>query len=185
MTLSIGSAAINRAKMSLVKETGMDPCWWIDLRKAATTLLLAGGLLLYGTSSLHAARPASVASGKSGIVVAGEKRAADIGTQVQEKGGNAADAATAALLALSGTKIGAFTIGGEASVILYDAHQQKAHALWAQGAAPLDPQAISWYLKNGVPGSDIRTAAVPAVVDLCVTLLQQYGTISFEEAVKP
>jgi len=27
-------------------------------------------------------------------------------------------------------------------------------------------------------------AAVPAVVDLCVTLLKQYGTISFEEAVK-
>ena len=158
---------------------------WIDLRKAAPTLLLAAGLLLCGTSNLQAARSASVASGKNGIVVAGEKRAADIGTQVLEKGGNAADATTAALLALSVTKIGAFTIGGETSVIIYDVHQQKAHALWAQGAAPLDPQAISWYLKNGMPASDIRTAAVPAVVDLCVTLLKQYGTISFEEAVKP
>ena len=158
---------------------------WIDLPKAATTLLLAGGLLLYGTSNLQAARSASVASGKKGIVVAGEKRAADIGTQVLEKGGNAADAATASLLALSVTKIGAFTIGGEASVIFYDVHQQKAHALWAQGAAPLDPEAIQWYLKHGMPGSDIRTAAVPAVVDLCVTLLKQYGTISFEEAVQP
>jgi gamma-glutamyltranspeptidase / glutathione hydrolase len=157
----------------------------IELRKATTTLFLAGGLLLYGTSNLQAARSASVASGKNGIVVAGEKSAADIGTQVLEKGGNAADATTAALLALSVTKIGAFTIGGEASVIFYDVHQQKAHALWAQGAAPLDPQAISWYLKNGMPGSDIRTAAVPAVVDLCVTLLKQFGTISFEEAVKP
>jgi gamma-glutamyltranspeptidase/glutathione hydrolase len=157
---------------------------WIDLRKAAT-LLLAAGLLLYGTSNLQAARSASVASGKNGIVVAGEKRAADIGTQVLEKGGNAVDATTASLLALSVTKIGSFTIGGEASILLYDVHQRKAHALWAQGAAPLDPQAISWYLKNGMPGSDIRTAAVPAVVDLCVTLLKQYGTISFEEAVKP
>jgi gamma-glutamyltranspeptidase / glutathione hydrolase len=158
---------------------------WIDVRKAAPALLLAGGLLLSGTGNLQAARSASVASGKNGIVVAGEKRAADIGTQVLKKGGNAADATTAALLALSVTKIGAFTIGGEASVIFYDVHQQKAHALWAQGAAPLDPQAISWYLKNGMPGTDIRTAAVPAVVDLCVTLLKEYGTISFEEAVKP
>ena len=157
----------------------------IHLRKAATTLLLAGGLFLCATSKLQAARSASVASGKNGVVVAGEKRAAEIGTQVLEKGGNAADATTAALLALSVTKIGAFTIGGEASVILYDAHQRKAHALWAQGAAPLDPQAIAWYLKNGMPASDIRTAAVPAAVDLCVTLLKQYGTISFEEAVKP
>ena len=103
---------------------------------------------------MQAARSASVASGKNGIVVAGEKRAANIGTQVLEKGGNAADATTAALLALSVTKIGAFTIGGEVSVILYDVHQQKAHALWAQGAGPLDPQAISWYLKNGMPSSE-------------------------------
>ena len=89
---------------------------WIDLRKAAN-LLLAAGLLLYGTSNLQAARSASVASGKNGIVVAGEKRAADIGTQVLEKRGNAVDATTAALLALSVTKIGSFTIGGEASVL--------------------------------------------------------------------
>jgi gamma-glutamyltranspeptidase / glutathione hydrolase len=157
--------------------------WW--MRKAKTALLLAAALLLCRTSDLQAARSASVVSGKNGVVVAGEQRAADIGTQVLEKGGNAADATTAALLALSVTKIGSFTIGGEASVIFYDGHQQKAHALWAQGAAPLDPQAISWYLKNGMPDSDIRTAAVPAVVDLCVTLLKQYGTISFEEAVKP
>jgi len=154
------------------------------LRKAATTLLLTGGLLLSGTSNLLARSP-SVASGKNGVVVAGEKRAADIGTRVLENGGNAVDATTASLLALSVTKIGAFTFGGEASVIFYDVRQKKAHALWAQGAAPLDPQAISWYLKNGMPGGDVRTAAVPAVVDLCVTLLKQYGTISFEDAVKP
>ena len=156
----------------------------IELRKKTTALLLSGGMVLLGASHLQAAQP-SVASGKNGVVVAGEKRAADIGTQVLEKGGNAADAATAALLALSVTKIGAFTFGGEASVLYYDVRQQKAHALWAQGAAPLDPQAISWYLKNGMPDGDIRTAAVPAALDLCVTLLKQYGTISFEEAAEP
>jgi len=59
----------------------------IDLSKTATTLFLAGGLLLDGTNNLQASRSASVASGKNGIVVAGEKRAADIGTQVLEKEG--------------------------------------------------------------------------------------------------
>ena len=101
--------------------------------------LLAGAMLLCTTMQVQAAKSASVASGKNGIVVAGEKRAAGIGTQVLEKGGNAADATTASLLALSVTKIGAFTFGGEASVLFYDARQQKAHSLWAQGAAPLDP----------------------------------------------
>ena len=71
--------------------------------------LLAAAMLLCTTMQVQAAKSASVASGKNGIVVAGEKRAADIGTQVLEKGGNAADAATASLLALSVTKIGAFT----------------------------------------------------------------------------
>src|SRR5690348_13436709 len=166
-----------------IKESGMLSLW-IDLRKKTIALIFSGGLLCFGMSNLLAAQP-SVASGKNGIVVAGEKRAADIGTEVLEKGGNAADATTAALLALSVTKIGAFTFGGEASVLYYDVRQQKAHALWAQGAAPLDPQAISWYLKNGMPDGDIRTAAVPAALDLCVTLLKQYGTISFEEAAEP
>ena len=84
-------------------ETGMHLSSWIDLRKAAATLLRTGGLLLCGISTLQAARSASVASGKNGVVVAGEKRAAEIGTRVLEKGGNAADATTAALLALSVT----------------------------------------------------------------------------------
>ena len=98
------------------------------LRNAATTLLLTGGLLLSVTSNLQARSP-SVASGKNGVVVAGEKRAAAIGTQVLENGGNAVDATTAALLALSVTKIGAFTFGGEASVIVYDVRQKKAHEI--------------------------------------------------------
>jgi gamma-glutamyltranspeptidase / glutathione hydrolase len=153
--------------------------------KATNALVIAGALFFVAPRDSQAARAASVATGKNGVVVAGEKRAAEIGTHVLETGGNAADATTAGLLALSVTKIGAFTIGGEASVLLYDAHTKKARALWAQGAAPLDPQAISWYLKNGMPGGDVRTAAVPAAIDLCVTLLKQYGTISFEQAVQP
>ena len=158
----------------------------IDLRKAATTLLLAGGLFLCGTSNLQAARSASVASGKNGIVVAGEKRAADIGTQVLEKGGNAADATTAALLALSVTKIGAFTIGGEASV-----HSLRCPS--AESPCPVGARSCSARSASDcvVPEEWNACAATSGPqpcrqsVDLCVTLLKQYGTISFEEAVKP
>ena len=40
-------------------------------------------------------------------------------------------------------------------------------------------------MTNGIPGSDVRSAAVPAALDVIVTLLSLYGTKSFEAAVQP
>jgi gamma-glutamyltranspeptidase/glutathione hydrolase len=96
-----------------------------------------------------------------------------------EHGGNAADTAAAPLLALRATQVGAFCIGGEVPVLIYDAAKKEIKVLAGQGAAPLDPKAIDWYMKNGIPGSDVRSAAVPAALDLIVTLLRLYGTKSF------
>jgi gamma-glutamyltranspeptidase / glutathione hydrolase len=125
------------------------------------------------------------ASAKNGIVVAGKPAAVESGLRILENGGNAADAAVASILTLSVVHIGAFCIGGEVPVLVYDAAQGKVKVLSGQGAAPLDTSAISWYLKNGITGPAVRLAAVPAVVDLCITLLQQSGSISFQEAVAP
>jgi gamma-glutamyltranspeptidase/glutathione hydrolase len=155
------------------------------LRKAIIALLLAGILLGHLVIKVESMQSAMTVSGEFGVVVAGKKAAADIGVAVLRKGGNAADATAASLLALSVTAVGAFCIGGEVPVLIYDVKRRQAKVLSGQGAAPLDPQAISWYLKNGIPGADIRAAAVPAVVDLCVTLLKLYGTLSFEQAVTP
>jgi gamma-glutamyltranspeptidase/glutathione hydrolase len=102
-----------------------------------------------------------------------------------EQGGNAADAGAATLLALSVTQVGAFCIGGEVPVLIYDASKKDVKLLAGQGAAPLDPKAIDWYMTNGIPGSDVRSAAVPAALDAIVTLLMLYGTKTFEDAVQP
>ena len=125
------------------------------------------------------------ASGKFGIVVAGKPAAVESGLHILESGGNAADAAAASILTLSVVHVGAFCIGGEVPVLVYDAAHQKVKVLSGQGAAPLDSTAIAWYMKNGIAGNSIRLAAVPAVIDLCTTLLQLYGTISFSDAVAP
>ncbi|MBN2367238.1 MAG: gamma-glutamyltransferase [Calditrichaeota bacterium] len=125
------------------------------------------------------------ASGEKGLIVAGKPEAVGAGIEILQAGGNAADAGTAALLILSVKHIGAFCIGGEVPAIFYDAENSDVKVLSGQGAAPLDPNAIDWYLNYGIPGSSIKAAAVPAVIDLCVTMLQKYGTISFEAAVDP
>lgn len=122
---------------------------------------------------------------KKGAVAAGGADAVSAGIQILDQGGNAADAAAGTILALNVTDHGACSIGGEVPVIVYDAKNKEVKTLSGQGRAPLSEEAIEWYMKNGIPKDDIKMAPVPSVVDLCITLLQQYGTKSFEEIVLP
>ena len=99
------------------------------------------------------------------------------------QGGNAADAAAGAIIALNVTDHGACSIGGEVPVLVWDGKAVKS--LSGQGRAPLSPEAIAWYMEHGIPDRDIKMAPVPSVVDLCITLLQHYGTQSFAAIVAP
>jgi len=99
--------------------------------------------------------------------------------------GNAADAAAGTILALNVTDHGLCSIGGEVPVLIFDAKQRRVKSLSGMGRAPLSPQAIEWYMKNGIPNHDIKMAPVPSVVDLCITLLQTYGTMSFAQIIAP
>lgn len=142
-------------------------------------------VLLCSCNLLKGQEIGAAASGKNGIVAAGKPEAVAAGTAILQAGGNAADAAVATLLALSVKHIGAFCIGGEVPLMIYDAKKREVKVLAGQGAAPKDSLALAWYYKNGIPGDDIRAAAVPAVIDLCVTALSSYGTMSFEQVAAP
>ena len=125
-------------------------------------------------------------SGVGGAVAAGEADSVAAGIRLLEKGGNAADAAAATLLALAITDYGLFAIGGEVPLIIYDAGKKEVKVLSGLGAAPLDPKAIQWYYKNGIPSNgSMKSAPVPGAVDLVVTVLKLYGTVSFKQAVQP
>jgi len=131
------------------------------------------------------ARGSSVSAGRQGVVVSGKPAATAAGIEILEKGGNAADAGSATLLALSVTYVGAFCVGGEIPVLVYSANQKDVKLLEGQGEAPRDPKAIAWYLEHGIPDGDVKAAAVPSTIDAVVTLLKLYGTKSFEEVVQP
>ena len=131
------------------------------------------------------------ASGDGGAVAGGgTMKSADAGIEMlKDKGGTAADAAAATLLVLTLEDNSLFCMGGEVPFIHFEAATGKIKALSGQGRAPLDSQAIDWLIANGIPDPDasnnIKSAAVPAVVDLCVTAMQQWGTLSFEEVAQP
>src|SRR5271170_4676043 len=130
-------------------------------------------------------REPSVAAGSQGVVVSGRPAATAAGIKILQQGGNAADAGAATLLALSVTYVGAFCVGGEIPILVYSADQKNVKLLEGQGEAPRDPKAIAWYMEHGIPDGDVKAAAVPGTIDAIVTLLELYGTKSFEEVVQP
>ncbi len=125
-------------------------------------------------------------SGKGGAVAAGQAGSVAAGIRILKQGGNAADAAAATLLALAITDYGLFAIGGEVPLLIYDAGKKEVKVLSGLGSAPLDPEAIKWYYKNGIPANgSMKSAPVPGALDLVVTVLKLYGTMSFKQAVQP
>ncbi len=126
------------------------------------------------------------ATGKGGAVAAGQAGSVAAGISILEKGGNAADAAAATILALAVTDYGLFAIGGEVPILVFDAKTQQVKSISGIGGAPRNPDAIRWFYENGIPSKgSMKAAPTPSAVDAVVTLLRVYGTISFTEAVAP
>jgi gamma-glutamyltranspeptidase/glutathione hydrolase len=124
------------------------------------------------------------ASGRYGVVAAGKAESVAAGIAILEAGGNAADAAVATILASSVTDYGLCCIGAEAPMLIYDARLKEVKVLDGIGGAPRSPEAIRWYLENGIHRG-MKSAAVPAAVSACFELLKRYGTMTFEQVATP
>ena len=129
------------------------------------------------------------ASGRVGAVAAGDSRAVAAGIEILSEGGNAADAAVAVILALSVTDYGDYCIGGEVPFLIYDVRREAVEVLSGQGAAPKLATLEHYREIGGIPQrgnpNNLQSAAVPAVIDLCVTALERYGTRTFAQAARP
>ena len=160
----------------------------IEARFRRTWISLAG-LLALGLAGQPAWSDESIGSrgrGRGGAIAAGHPDSVAAGLRILRRGGNAADAAAATLLALAISDYGSFAIGGEVPVLIYDARTGQVKVLCGMGVAPRDPAAIDWFLQNGIPSQgSMKAAPTPGAVDLVVTLLREYGTISFADAATP
>jgi gamma-glutamyltranspeptidase/glutathione hydrolase len=111
--------------------------------------------------------------------------AVDAGISLLKSGGNAADAAVATVLALAVTESGQFCFGGEVPMLIYDAHRKVVEVVSGQGAAPRLATRDYFVQRGGIPGKGLEAAAVPAVLDACLTVLDRYGSRTFADAVAP
>ena len=124
-------------------------------------------------------------SGKRGVVVAGPEGSAEAGLEMLVKGGNAADAAVATILALSVVDSGGFCFGGEVPILIYEADRGVVDSISGMGVAPALATREYFQKAGGIKGRTSASAAVPAVLDTCLVLLDRYGTMKFADVTVP
>jgi gamma-glutamyltranspeptidase / glutathione hydrolase len=145
------------------------------------------GIMLLALSPARAADPlpGAAGTGRQGAVCGGGAEAVAAGIATLKRGGNAADAAAATILALSVTDSAGFCFGGEVPILVYDARRQVVEVLAGQGAAPRLATREYFDRLGGIPSKGLKAAAVPAAFDACLTLLDRYGTLRLVDVAQP
>ena len=150
------------------------------------------------TSSAQTFRP--VVRGQRGVVAGGHPLSVEAGMRILQRGGNAVDAGVATILAASVIEFSHFSFGGEVPILIKLKGKDVA-AVEGMGAAPMKAtreffinraktgDAGIGTMANAKPGIIPSTgplaATVPAVLDACVTALDQFGTKSLAEVMQP
>src|SRR6185503_6981110 len=131
-----------------------------------------------------ALRPAVM--GPSGGVSTGHPLTTAAAFGVLLKGGNAFDAGVAALVAGGVLEQDLYSLGGEALVLVYPKKEGKVTSVVGQGWAPHAVD-VDWYLsrQKNLMGEGLDPAVVPGALHAALTVLQKWGTMSFEEVAAP
>jgi gamma-glutamyltranspeptidase/glutathione hydrolase len=137
-----------------------------------------------------------VVRGKRGVVTGGQPLSVEAGLRILRSGGNAIDAGVATTLAASVIEFSHFSFGGEVPILI-KLKGQKVVVVEGMGQAPMkatleffvnrDANRISGGGRRGglIPATGPLSATVPAVLDACVTALDQFGTKTLAEVMQP
>src|SRR5205814_7497075 len=90
-------------------------------------------------------------------------------------------ATTFALSVTAGTP---FCFGAAVPILVYDAKRGVVEVVCGLGTAPR-LATREHFATSGIPGRGIEPAAVPGAVDACLTVLDRYGTKTFDEVIAP
>ena len=131
-----------------------------------------------------ALRPAVI--GPSGGVSTGHPLTTAAAFGILLKGGNAFDAGVAALIAGGVLEQDLYSLGGEALVLVYPKKDGKVTSVVGQGWAPHAVD-VDWYLsrQKNLMGEGLDPAVVPGALHAALTVLERWGTMSFEDVAAP
>ncbi len=124
--------------------------------------------------------------GPTGGVSTGHPLTSAAAFSILLKGGNAFDAGVAALLAGGVLEQDLYSLGGEALVLVYPKSERKVTAVVGQGWAPAAVN-VDWYLsrQKTLKGEGLDPAVTPGALHAALTVLEKWGTRSFEEVATP
>lgn len=181
------------------------------MRRLLIVLLLLGFIspaLQHSPSRAQTFRP--VVRGRRGVVAGGHPLSVEAGLRILQQGGNAVDAGVATILAASVIEFSHFSFGGEVPILIKLQGNNRVAVIEGMGQAPMKatreffvnrstangqtpggPRAANGMAtmagaKPGViPSTGPLAATVPAVLDACVTALDQFGTKTLAEVMLP
>jgi gamma-glutamyltranspeptidase/glutathione hydrolase len=154
---------------------------------------VAAGLLQIAPAqvSVQDERPAGSAlrpavMGPSGGVSTGHPLTTAVAFGILLKGGNAFDAGVAALLTGGVIEQDLYSLGGEALVLVYPKKEARVTSIVGQGWAPRAVD-VDWYLtrQKNLEGEGLDPAVVPGALHAALTVLERWGTMSFEAVAAP
>ncbi|MEP7119192.1 MAG: gamma-glutamyltransferase, partial [Acidobacteriota bacterium] len=132
-----------------------------------------------GAPPPSALRP--LVAGPNGGVSTGHPLVTSAALEILHQGGNAFDAGVASLLVGGVVEQDLYSLGGEALVLVYPVREKKVTSIVGQGWAPKAVD-VDWYLSRGktLQGAGLDPAVVPGALHAALTVLETWGTMSFE-----
>ncbi|MFC0227693.1 gamma-glutamyltransferase family protein [Serratia aquatilis] len=129
-------------------------------------------------------RPAIM--GHTAAVSTGDPLVTAVAMRILLQGGNAFDAGVAALIAGGVLEQDLYSLGGEALVLVYPVSEAKVTSIVGQGWAPHAVD-VDWYLSRNktLQGEGLDPAVVPGSLHAALTVLERWGTMSFEQVSAP
>jgi len=148
---------------------------------ALLSMILAALTVGLATPPLFAAERPPV-MGRNAGVSAGHPLTTAAALDVLTRGGNAFDAGVAALLVGGVVEQDLYSLGGEALALVYPRQEGKVVAVVGQGWAPAGAT-VDWYTARGksLEGKGLDPAVVPGALHAALTILERWGTMSFED----
>lgn len=151
----------------------------------ATTVPLASQVPVQDRQPAGSAlRPAVI--GPTGGISTGHPLTTAAAFGILLKGGNAFDAGVASLIAGGVIEQDLYSLGGEALVLVYPKKENKVTSIVGQGWAPKAVD-VDWYISRNktLDGAGLDPAVVPGALHAALTVLEKWGTMTFEEVAAP
>jgi gamma-glutamyltranspeptidase / glutathione hydrolase len=157
-----------------------------DARRCLCLIALAGAAWVALAAGVAA--PAAFAAdrppvmGRNAGVSAGHPLTTAATFEILARGGNAFDAGVAALLTGGVVEQDLYSLGGEALALVYPRSERKVTAVVGQGWAS-ENATIDGYTAAGktLAGNGLDPAVVPGALHAALTILERWGTMTFEE----